>query len=53
MPATAAILVTLAYRILNVWLPVAIGFWCARRLRLFGATERAGDALPEIEPESL
>ena len=53
MPATAAILVTLAYRVLNVWLPVAIGFWCARRLRLFGATERAGDALPEIEPGSL
>ena len=51
MPATVAILVTLAYRILNVWLPVAIGFWCARRLRLFGATERA----PEVhvtEPES-
>ncbi len=52
MPATAAILVTLAYRILNVWLPVAIGFWCARRLRLFGATERTGDALRAIEPES-
>jgi Mg2+-importing ATPase len=53
MPATAAILVTLAYRILNVWLPVAIGFWCARRLRLFGATERVRETLPAVEPESL
>lgn len=40
MTPTAAILVTVAYRILNVWLPVAVGLWCARRLRLFGA-ERA------------
>ena len=52
MPATSAILVTLAYRILNVWLPVAIGFWCARRLRLFGATDRARAALTVMEPES-
>jgi uncharacterized membrane protein YbhN (UPF0104 family) len=52
MPATSAILVTLAYRILNVWLPVAIGFWCARRLRLFGATDRARAALSVMEPES-
>jgi uncharacterized protein (TIRG00374 family) len=52
MPPTTAILVTLAYRILNVWIPVAIGFWCARRLRLFGATERAQAALSVIEPES-
>ncbi len=37
MAPTTAILVTLAYRVLNVWLPVALGFWCARRLRLFGA----------------
>jgi len=42
MAPTAAILVTVAYRILNVWLPVAIGFWCARRLRLFGAGEGTG-----------
>ncbi len=34
-PATA-ILVTLAYRILNVWIPVALGFVVARQLRLFG-----------------
>jgi uncharacterized protein (TIRG00374 family) len=52
MPPTTAILVTLAYRILNVWIPVAIGFWCARRLRLFGATERARAALSAIEPEA-
>lgn len=52
MPPTTAILVTLAYRILNVWIPVAIGFWCARRLRLFGATERARAAISVIEPDA-
>ena len=52
MPPTTAILVTLAYRILNVWIPVAIGLWCARRLRLFGATERARAAMSVIEPEA-
>ncbi len=41
MTPTAAILVTVAYRILNVWIPVAMGLWCARRLRLFGGGERA------------
>ncbi len=40
MATPAAILVTVAFRILNVWLPVAIGLWCARRLRLFGAPRR-------------
>jgi uncharacterized membrane protein YbhN (UPF0104 family) len=37
MAPSTAIVVTLAYRVLTVWLPVAVGFWCARRLRLFGA----------------
>jgi uncharacterized protein (TIRG00374 family) len=37
MPPSSAIVVTLAYRVLTVWLPVAVGFWCARQLRLFGA----------------
>ena len=53
MATPAAILVTVAYRVLNVWLPVAIGFWFARRLRLFGASERAREPSPAIEPESL
>jgi uncharacterized protein (TIRG00374 family) len=51
MTPTAAILVTVAYRILNVWLPVAIGFWCARRLRLFGASEHAHDHSRVTRPE--
>lgn len=38
MAPAPAILVTLAYRVLNIWLPVAVGFWCARRLRLFGSS---------------
>ncbi|MGD0862648.1 MAG: lysylphosphatidylglycerol synthase domain-containing protein, partial [Candidatus Limnocylindrales bacterium] len=50
---TAAILVTLAYRVLNVWLPVALGFWCARRLRLFGASELARMQQPTIEPQPV
>ena len=33
--ATTAVMVTLAYRLLNVWLPVILGFFAARRLRLF------------------
>ena len=33
---TTAILVTLAYRILNVWIPVALGYLVARQMRLFG-----------------
>jgi hypothetical protein len=57
MAAPAAILVTVAFRILNVWLPVAIGLWFARRLRLFGAGERAGERAgepaPAIEPGPL
>jgi uncharacterized membrane protein YbhN (UPF0104 family) len=53
MAAPAAILVTVAFRILNVWLPVAIGLWFARRLRLFGAGERAGESAPAIEPGPL
>jgi phosphatidylglycerol lysyltransferase len=52
MTPAAAILVTVAYRVLNVWLPVAIGFWCARRLRLFGAGEGAWAPSPVSEPES-
>ena len=53
MTPTAAILVTLAYRVLNVWLPVAVGFWCARRVRLFGADTGAGVRRLGIEPEPL
>ena len=53
MTPTAAILVTLAYRVLNVWLPVAIGFWCARRLRLFGADTSGWVRQRVIEPEPL
>lgn len=53
MTPTAAILVTLAYRVLNVWLPVAVGFWCARRLRLFGAGTSRGVRRLAIEPEPL
>ncbi len=34
--ATTAILVTFAYRVLTVWLPVLVGYFAARRLRLFG-----------------
>jgi uncharacterized protein (TIRG00374 family) len=52
MAPTTAILVTVAYRILNVWIPVAIGLWFARRLRLFGATERSEDPSPVMEPGS-
>jgi uncharacterized membrane protein YbhN (UPF0104 family) len=52
MTPTAAILVTVAYRVLNVWLPVALGFWYARRLRLFGAGERGEEPSRVIEPES-
>jgi len=33
-----AIVVTIAFRVLNVWIPVGLGFFCARRLRLFGGT---------------
>ena len=51
MTATTAILVTVAYRILNVWIPVTIGLWCARRLRLFGAGETAREPAPAAEPE--
>ena len=36
MEPAAAIAVTIAYRVLNVWIPVAIGFGCARYLRVFG-----------------
>lgn len=48
---TTAILVTLAYRVLNVWLPVVLGFWCARRLRLFGASRLARMQQSAVEPE--
>ncbi len=34
-PATA-VLVTLGYRVLTIWAPVVLGFFVARRLRLFG-----------------
>ena len=47
MDAASAILVTLAYRLLNIWLPAAIGFWCARRLRIFGANV-AGPIKPAV-----
>ena len=50
MTTPAAIVVTVAFRILNVWLPVAIGLWFARRLRLFGAGERAGERAGEPAP---
>jgi uncharacterized membrane protein YbhN (UPF0104 family) len=57
MTTPAAILVTVAFRILNVWLPVAIGLWFARRLRLFGAREPAGERArepaPVVEPGSV
>ena len=53
MTPTAAILVTLAYRVLNVWLPVVVGFWCARRLRLFGAGKHAQIQRPAIEPDTV
>ena len=52
MSAPAAILVTVAYRVLNVWLPVAIGFWYARRLRLFGAAAQAASRSQGLEPEA-
>jgi uncharacterized membrane protein YbhN (UPF0104 family) len=51
MAPTEAILVTVAYRILNVWIPVAIGLWFARRLRLFGADGIVREPVPAVEPE--
>jgi uncharacterized membrane protein YbhN (UPF0104 family) len=48
-----AILVTLAYRVLNVWIPVVIGFWFARRLRLFGAASLARQRAVAAEPEDV
>ncbi len=36
MTPAAAIVVTIAYRVLNVWIPVALGFACVRYLRLLG-----------------
>ncbi|HEY4752222.1 MAG TPA: lysylphosphatidylglycerol synthase transmembrane domain-containing protein, partial [Candidatus Limnocylindrales bacterium] len=36
MPPATAILVAIAFRVLNVWIPVGLGFVCARYLRLFG-----------------
>jgi len=44
-----AILVTLAYRVLNVWVPVAVGFFVVRRLRLFGGN--VASAAPSATPE--
>ena len=35
VPAAMAVVVAIAYRILNVWIPVVIGYFFARRMRLF------------------
>ena len=48
-PATA-ILVTLGYRILTVWIPVVLGFFVARQLRLFGGRGVLAGILPERPP---
>ena len=52
MPAAAAIAVTLSYRALNIWIPVLLGFWCARRLRLFGGrgVEAGPQRTHDLEP---
>ena len=36
MSPETAIIVTIAFRVMNVWIPVGLGFLCARYLRLFG-----------------
>jgi uncharacterized protein (TIRG00374 family) len=50
----AAILVTLSYRALSVWLPVGLGAWYARRLRIFSERALVGaasDAL-DVSPDT-
>ena len=39
-----AVLITLVYRGLSVWLPLFVGFLLLRRVRTFGGGRRAGDA---------
>ncbi len=51
MTPAAAILVTIAYRVLNVWIPVVLGFGCARYLQLFGG-RGVGLPVAEIGPVS-
>jgi uncharacterized protein (TIRG00374 family) len=46
MDPPAAILVTIAFRVLNVWIPVGLGFVCARYLRLFGGQGLEGSGAP-------
>jgi uncharacterized protein (TIRG00374 family) len=46
MDPAAAILVTIAFRVLNVWIPVGLGFVCARYLRLFGGQGFEGSGTP-------
>ena len=49
MEPAAAIAVTIAYRVLNVWIPVALGFGCARYLRVFGGS--GIDVVVALDPE--
>jgi uncharacterized protein (TIRG00374 family) len=42
MTPSAAVVVTVAYRILNVWIPVVVGFACVRRLRIVGGPGAVG-----------
>lgn len=50
MAPAAAIAVTIAYRVLNVWVPVALGFACARSLRLFGGRGIEWPVTPAADP---
>jgi hypothetical protein len=37
VPGETAVVVSVSYRFLTVWIPLAIGFFCARRMRVFRA----------------
>jgi uncharacterized protein (TIRG00374 family) len=46
VPADVAVVVSISYRILNVWIPLVIGFFCTRRMSIFRGVARRTQPLP-------
>jgi glycosyltransferase 2 family protein len=46
VPADVAVVVSISYRILNVWIPLVIGFFCVRRMSIFRSTGRPVRSVP-------
>jgi uncharacterized membrane protein YbhN (UPF0104 family) len=52
VPGQTAVVVSISYRILTVWIPLVIGFFCTRRMGIFRGVLANGSSSSPAEQEA-